>query len=57
MCSFFLSFFFSALVSAPYFVFFEALFFFGYRPELYKEVMMDINKDVAEFKASKLLLT
>ncbi|GAA5806121.1 hypothetical protein EDC94DRAFT_608799 [Helicostylum pulchrum] len=42
-----------ALVSAPYFVFFEALFFLGYRPKLYKEVMIDIEKDIAEFKAKK----
>lgn len=42
-----------ALVSAPYFVFFEVLFFLGYRPKLYKEVMIEINKDVADFKASK----
>ncbi|CEP18723.1 hypothetical protein [Parasitella parasitica] len=44
-----------ALVSAPYFVFFEVLFFLGYRPKLYKEVMTEINKDVAEFKASKFV--
>ncbi|KAI9485739.1 MAG: hypothetical protein EXX96DRAFT_546297 [Benjaminiella poitrasii] len=42
-----------ALVSAPYFVFFEVLFFFGYRPQLYKEVMIEIKKDVAEFRAKK----
>lgn len=44
-----------ALVSAPYFVLFEVLFFLGYRPQLYEEIMIDINKDVAEFKASKYL--
>ncbi|KAI7903800.1 uncharacterized protein BX663DRAFT_505282 [Cokeromyces recurvatus] len=42
-----------ALVSAPYFVFFEVLFFFGYRPELHKEVMIEIKKDIAEFRAKK----
>ncbi|RCI05308.1 hypothetical protein CU098_013407 [Rhizopus stolonifer] len=42
-----------ALVSAPYFVFFEVLFFLGYRPQLYKEVMTEINKDITEFRAKK----
>ncbi|KAG2212876.1 hypothetical protein INT46_009668 [Mucor plumbeus] len=42
-----------ALVSAPYFVFFEVLFYLGYKPQLYKEVMTEINKDVAEFKAKR----
>ncbi|KAI8327763.1 hypothetical protein EDC96DRAFT_531312 [Choanephora cucurbitarum] len=42
-----------ALVSAPYFVFFEVLFFLGYRPQLHKEVMIEINKDIAAFKARK----
>ncbi|KAI7875738.1 uncharacterized protein EV154DRAFT_526436 [Mucor mucedo] len=42
-----------ALVSAPYFVFFEVLFYLGYRPQLYEEIMIDINKDVAEFKAKR----
>ncbi|KAI8987676.1 hypothetical protein BDF20DRAFT_282099 [Mycotypha africana] len=42
-----------ALVSAPYFVFFEVLFFFGYRPELYKEITVEIQKDIAEFRARK----
>ncbi|KAI8350866.1 hypothetical protein BD560DRAFT_427343 [Blakeslea trispora] len=44
-----------AIVSAPYFVFFEVLFFFGYRPQLYKEVMTDINRDVAAFKAKRAM--
>ncbi|KAG1641167.1 hypothetical protein G6F44_006103 [Rhizopus delemar] len=42
-----------ALVSAPYFVFFEVLFYLGYRPELHKEVMLEINKDIAEFRRKK----
>lgn len=46
----------TALVSAPYFVFFEVLFYLGYRPQLYEEIMIDINKDIAEFKASKYLI-
>ncbi|ORY95885.1 hypothetical protein BCR43DRAFT_557753 [Syncephalastrum racemosum] len=42
-----------ALVSAPYFVFFEVLFKLGYRPQLYKEMMEDVNKDIAEFRRRK----
>ncbi|KAI8884691.1 hypothetical protein K501DRAFT_217142 [Backusella circina FSU 941] len=42
-----------ALVSAPYFVFFEILFFLGYRPTLYKEVSEEIKKDVAAFRATR----
>jgi uncharacterized membrane protein YGL010W len=44
---------FVALVSAPYFVFFEILFFLGYRPSLYKEVSEEIKKDVDAFRARK----
>ncbi|KAG1178448.1 hypothetical protein G6F70_001335 [Rhizopus microsporus] len=40
-----------AFVSAPYFVFFEVLFMLGYRPKLYKEVMYEVNKDIATFRA------
>ncbi|KAI8992224.1 DUF962 domain-containing protein [Pilobolus umbonatus] len=43
-----------AFVSAPYFVFFEILFFLGYRPTLYKEIMVEINQDVAEFRARRM---
>lgn len=39
-----------ALVSAPYFVFFEILFKLGYRPDLHKEVSIEIEKDVAIFR-------
>ncbi|KAI9282763.1 hypothetical protein BY458DRAFT_428475 [Sporodiniella umbellata] len=42
-----------ALVSAPYFVFFEILFKLGYRPELHREVMNEIKKDVAAFRIRK----
>ncbi|KAG1217613.1 hypothetical protein G6F35_009007 [Rhizopus arrhizus] len=42
-----------AFVSAPYFVFFEVLFHLGYRPELHKEVMLEINKDIAQFRKKK----
>ncbi|KAF7728201.1 hypothetical protein EC973_006595 [Apophysomyces ossiformis] len=43
-----------ALVSAPYFVFFEILFALGYRPQLHKEMMVEVNKDIAAFRAKKL---
>ncbi|CAO3697166.1 unnamed protein product [Rhizopus stolonifer] len=42
-----------ALVSAPYFVFFEILFKLGYRPDLHKEVSIEIEKDVAIFRTRK----
>ncbi|KAG2222233.1 hypothetical protein INT45_010646 [Circinella minor] len=42
-----------ALVSAPYFVFFEVLFKLGYRPQLRKEVETEVEKDVAEFRAKR----
>ena len=42
-----------ALVSAPYFVFFEVLFKLGYRPQLRKEVEAEVEKDVAEFRAKR----
>ncbi|KAI8084601.1 uncharacterized protein BX664DRAFT_337360 [Halteromyces radiatus] len=40
-----------ALVSAPYFVFFEVLFALGYRPKLRREMMIEVEKDVAAFRA------
>lgn len=43
----------AALVSAPYFVWFEILFKLGYRPQLYKEMQIEVNKDIAEFRARK----
>ncbi|KAI9277171.1 hypothetical protein BDA99DRAFT_456773 [Phascolomyces articulosus] len=42
-----------ALVSAPYFVFFEVLFKLGYRPKLRQEVQAEVDKDIAEFRAKK----
>ncbi|KAI9010877.1 hypothetical protein CLU79DRAFT_772396 [Phycomyces nitens] len=42
-----------ALVSAPYFVFFEVLFYLGYRPDLYREMSIDVAKDVKEFRARR----
>jgi len=42
-----------ALVLAPFFVFMEALFHFGYRPELQKRVNENVEKEIAKFKASK----
>jgi uncharacterized membrane protein YGL010W len=40
-------------VSAPYFVFFEVLFALGYRPQLRKEMKMEVEKDVAAFRAKQ----
>ncbi|KAF9584178.1 hypothetical protein BGW38_007333 [Lunasporangiospora selenospora] len=42
-----------ALVLAPYFVVYEVLFYFGYRPQLKKELDVLIKADIAEFKAKK----
>ncbi|KAI8344432.1 hypothetical protein BC941DRAFT_447390 [Chlamydoabsidia padenii] len=42
-----------ALVSAPYFVFFEVLFALGYRPQLRREMKLEVEKDVAAFRAKQ----
>ena len=42
-----------ALVLAPFFVFMEALFKFGYRPELQKRVNDAVEKEVKKFKDEK----
>ncbi|CAG8975563.1 hypothetical protein HYALB_00005631 [Hymenoscyphus albidus] len=42
-----------ALVLAPFFVFMEFLFMFGYRPELQKRVNDAVEKEVKKFRASK----
>ncbi|KAG9231597.1 hypothetical protein BJ875DRAFT_382632 [Amylocarpus encephaloides] len=42
-----------ALVLAPFFVFMEALFKFGYRPELQKRVNDAVEKEIKKFRASK----
>ncbi|KAI8331888.1 hypothetical protein BC941DRAFT_437837 [Chlamydoabsidia padenii] len=42
-----------ALVSAPYFVFFEVLFTLGYRPKLRMEMMVEVEKDVMAFRAKQ----
>lgn len=42
-----------ALVLAPFFVFMEFLFKFGYRPELQKRVNDAVEKEVKKFRASK----
>lgn len=42
-----------SLVLAPFFVFMEALFKFGYRPELQKRVEIAVEKEIAKFKAEK----
>ncbi|KAG0197468.1 hypothetical protein BGX28_009057 [Mortierella sp. GBA30] len=44
-----------ALVLAPYFVVYEVLFFFGYRPELKKELDVLVEADIAQFRAKKAL--
>lgn len=44
-----------ALVLAPYFVVYEVLFFFGYRPQLKKELDILIQEDIAQFRAKKAL--
>jgi uncharacterized membrane protein YGL010W len=42
-----------ALVLAPFFVFMELLFKFGYRPELQKRVNDAVVKEIKKFKAEK----
>ncbi|KAE9373398.1 DUF962-domain-containing protein [Stipitochalara longipes BDJ] len=42
-----------ALVLAPFFVFMEALFHFGYRPELQKRVSDAVEKEIKKVKAEK----
>jgi uncharacterized membrane protein YGL010W len=42
-----------ALVLAPFFVFMEALFHFGYRPELQKRVNEAVEKEIKKVKAEK----
>jgi uncharacterized membrane protein YGL010W len=42
-----------ALVLAPFFVFMEVLFKFGYRPELQKRIDVAVEKELAKLKAEK----
>ena len=42
-----------SLVLAPFFVFMEVLFKFGYRPELHKRVETAVEKEIAKFRAEK----
>ncbi len=42
-----------SLVLAPFFVFMELLFMFGYRPELQKRVNDAVEKEIQKFKAEK----
>jgi uncharacterized membrane protein YGL010W len=42
-----------ALVLAPFFVFMEALFHFGYRPELQKRVSEAVEKEIKKVNAEK----
>jgi uncharacterized membrane protein YGL010W len=42
-----------ALVLAPFFVFMEALFYFGYRPELQKRVNEAVEKEIKKVNAEK----
>ncbi|KAF8981015.1 hypothetical protein BGZ46_003348 [Entomortierella lignicola] len=44
-----------ALVLAPYFVVYEVLFYFGYRPQLKKELDILIQDDIAQFRAKQAL--
>ncbi|KAG0248558.1 hypothetical protein BG011_010139 [Mortierella polycephala] len=44
-----------ALVLAPYFVVYEVLFYFGYRPQLKRELDVLIKADVAAFRAKRAL--
>lgn len=42
-----------ALFLAPFFVWFEILFYFGYRPELKARVQKQIQEEVRRFRSSK----
>ena len=42
-----------ALFLAPFFVWMEVLFFFGYRPELKSRLKAEVEKEIATFKSSK----
>ncbi|KAF9932136.1 hypothetical protein FBU30_008823 [Linnemannia zychae] len=44
-----------ALVLAPYFVVWEILFYFGYRPQMKKELDALVAADIAAFRAKKAL--
>ena len=43
-----------ALVLAPFFVFMELLFMFGYRPELQKRVNDAVEKEIKKVRAEKV---
>lgn len=42
-----------ALFLAPFFVWMEILFFFGYRPELKARLNLAVEKEIARFRSSK----
>jgi len=42
-----------ALLTAPLFVLLEVLFAFGYRREFHKKMMVQVEKNVAQFKKKK----
>ncbi|KAF7945398.1 hypothetical protein EAE96_010172 [Botrytis aclada] len=42
-----------ALVLAPFFVFMELLFIFGYRPELQKRIDVAVGKEITKFRAEQ----
>jgi 2-hydroxy fatty acid dioxygenase len=42
-----------ALFLAPFFVWLEVLFFFGYRPDLKARLDSSVEKEIAKFKAEK----
>jgi len=42
-----------AFITAPLFVLLEIMFFFGYRKEFYRECMVQVEKNIAEFRKVK----
>jgi uncharacterized membrane protein YGL010W len=42
-----------ALITAPLFVLMEIAFFFGYRQDLHKRVIGEVEKNLAQFKRNK----
>ena len=43
-----------AIFLAPFFVWLEVLFFFGYRPELRSRLDSSIEKEIAKFRSAKV---
>ena len=42
-----------AFITAPLFVLLEIMFFFGYRRQFYDDCMIQVEKNIAEFRKSK----